>query len=151
MENYYTIRKRLRAAWKAFVSDPNKPLNTRVEGVTPRKVIESTFPLGAKVKTFCGYCGRYLISEISEAGQTPRTYCGKKCSDRNRIRNRKYRESPLQCPNPDKASFPNSFIAEKYLAAVIKQDPEMVLNNIYACKCGKYHIGRWRFSIVEEE
>lgn len=106
------------------------------------------YPTGSTLFSRCAGCDTAIYQEMTEQATVPRVYCRKKCSEIHRVRMQKYVDSPEPCPVPHKVSYPNGEVAHKQLNALVKANPDLVLNRPYACVCGRYHLGNWFYEIV---
>ena len=141
-----------RVATKQFKTKFLKGVNLSPKGESETtRAWSELYPPGSTLRTDCAYCKKFYTQEITAGRPFPSIYCTKTHRVKHSAEMRKYRDNPENCPHPHKASYQTFDSAEKHRVTIARATPEMSTNRVYACKCGRYHLGRWHYEIVGKE
>ena len=107
-----------------------------------------TLEAGQRVQVWCSTCSKSFVWTSVDAGGVPPRFCGKGCRARNRKNWQRGEFYP--CPTPSKRRFRSSEEAKNFL---VKNQKEFGYDgqDVYACRCGVYHLGHGNWVLLKEE
>lgn len=151
---YWIITRALRhLATESYAKDFRGRYRLTKEGADlhPQdKAWRDQYPMGSVLKTNCAHCNVVFRQTIAPGKPYPGVYCSKTHGTAHREKMKQFRANPRTCPSKHKARYASGESASKHFNTLKQQNPELAVNRIYACYCGGYHIGRWKYVVVNE-
>ena len=114
------------------------------------KAWRDQYPIDATLAAKCAFCDKKFRQTLSASKPYPGVYCCVSHKTKHKTQLKAFRERPQTCPFDGKAAYSTGESAIKHLNTLKAQNPGMALNRVYGCRCGKYHIGRWKYEVVSE-
>lgn len=116
----------------------------------PSDIKVGWFPEGTIISYKCAYCYEDRVMRVKNYFEEPPTLCSRTCRNRMNQRNKARRGRNLPCPHPEKAAHSTPEKAHEALTEVRRKNIDYRWTKVYACKCGKWHLGRWKYEVLKE-